>query len=196
MILCSKDIFLLYTMLEKEIKVLEINKEEIEKKLLEMGAEKTFEWYIHDIYYDFPDDAPKNKMEANGRMFRLRQKGEEHIYTIKNKRKEINKKEKVIAKDEHETPISNIVSFAKVLEKYGMEKTREKKKHRVSYTLEGMEFDIDLYEWIPEFLEIEWPDGITIQEWVTKLWLQDYQQMLWGSRKIFKHYNIPYIIHD
>jgi len=33
-----------------------------------------------------------------------------------------------------------------VLEKYGMEKTREKKKHRVSYALEGMEFDFDVYE--------------------------------------------------
>jgi len=85
-------------------------------------------------------------MEANGRMFRLRQKGEEHIYTIKNKRKEIAKQEGVVAKDEHETPISNIESFAKVLEKYGMQKIREKKKHRVSYTLENMEFDFDVYE--------------------------------------------------
>ena len=61
----------------------------------------------------------------------------------------------MVAKDEHETQISNIESFAKVLEKYGMEKTREKKKHRVSYTLENMEFDFDMYEGIPELLEIE-----------------------------------------
>ncbi|NDK10280.1 CYTH domain-containing protein [Candidatus Gracilibacteria bacterium] len=180
-------------MLEKEIKILEINKEEIVSKLEAMGAKKSFEGFIHDIYYDFPDDAPKNKMDANGRMFRLRQKGEEHIYTIKNKRKEIKKKEGVVAKDEHETQISNIESFAKVLEKYGMEKTREKKKHRVSYTLENMEFDFDMYEGIPELLEIEGPDGVTIQGWVEKLDLQDYEQMLGGSRKIFKHYGIPYL---
>jgi adenylate cyclase class IV len=36
-----------------------------------------------------------------------------------------------------------------------MERTREKKKHRVSYQLDGMEFDFDVYEDIPEFLEIE-----------------------------------------
>lgn len=183
-------------MLEKEIKILEINKEEIVEKLLEMWAEKTFEGFVHDIYYDFPDDAPKNKMEANGRMFRLRQKGEEHIYTIKNKRKKIKKKEGVVAKDEHETPISNIESFAKVLEKYGMNKIREKKKHRVSYALDGMEFDFDIYENIPEFLEIEGPDGDTIQSWVKKLGLEEYEQMLWGSRKIFKHYWVPYMYHD
>jgi len=50
-----------------------------------------------------------------------------------------------------------------------MEKTREKKKHRISYKLEGIEFDIDNYENIPDFLEIEGPDGKTIQQWVQKL---------------------------
>ena len=183
-------------MLEKEIKILEIDKDVIVAQLLELGAEKTFEGFVHDIYYDFPDDAAKNKMEANGRMFRLRKKGEEHIYTIKNKRKKIKKEEGVVAKDEHETPISNIESFAKVLEKYGMSKIREKKKHRVSYALDGMEFDFDIYEGIPEFLEIEGPDGDTIQQWVVKLGLEKYEQMLGGSRKIFKHYGIEYMYHD
>ena len=183
-------------MLEKEIKILEIDKDVIVAQLLELGAEKTFEGFVHDIYYDFPDDAPKNKMEANGRMFRLRKKGEEHIYTIKNKRKKIKKEEGVVAKDEHETPISNIESFAKVLEKYGMSKIREKKKHRVSYALDGMEFDFDIYEGIPEFLEIEGPDGDTIQQWVVKLGLEKYEQMLGWSRKIFKHYGIEYMYHD
>ena len=182
-------------MLEKEIKILEIDVAQVQKTLLELGAEKTFEGFIHDIYYDFPD-TDKNKMEANGRIFRLRKKWEEHIYSIKRKRKKINKEEGINAKDEHETPITDIESFAKVLEKYGMEKTREKKKHRISYKLEGIEFDIDNYENIPDFLEIEGPDGKTIQQWVQKLWLGDHEQMLWGSRKLFKHYGIPYIYHD
>ena len=101
-------------MLEKEIKILEIDKDVIVAQLLELGAEKTFEGFVHDIYYDFPDDAPKNKMEANGRMFRLRQKGEEHIYTIKNKRKKIKKAEGVVAKDEHEL----LFQILKALQKF------------------------------------------------------------------------------
>lgn len=182
-------------MLEKEIKILEVNVPELEKRLLELGAEKTFEWFIHDIYYDFPD-GDTNKMEVNNRLFRLRKKGEEHIYTIKNKRKEIRKAEGINAKDEHEMPITDIESFSKVLEKYGMEKTREKKKHRISYQVWDIEFDIDNYEGIPDFLEIEGPDGDTIQQWVEKLWLTDHEQMIGGSRKLFKYYDIPYIYHD
>ena len=182
-------------MLEKEIKILEIHTQEVIDALVWLWARKTFEWIVHDIYYDFPDDD-SHKMEANNRIFRLRKKGEDHIYTIKRKRKKIKKKEEVIAKDEHETPITNIESFSKVLEKYGMKKTREKKKHRVSYGIDGMEFDIDSYEGIPDFLEIEWPDGKTIQKWVEKLWLSEHTQLLWGSRKLFKHYDIPYTYHD
>ena len=182
-------------MLEKEIKILEINKEAVVERLLELWAEKTFEGFVHDVYYDFPDDD-EHKMEANNRLFRLRQKGEEHIYTIKRKRKKIKKKEEINAKDEHETSITNIESFAKVLEKYWMERTREKKKHRVSYKLDGMEFDFDLYEWIPEFLEIEWPDGETIQNWVKKIGLDWFEQMLGWSRKLFKYYGIDYLNFD
>lgn len=182
-------------MLEKEIKILEIDVVWVKNKLIELWAVKTFEGFIHDIYYDFPD-SDDNKLEANKRMFRIRKRGEEHIYTIKRKRNKIKKKEQVQAKDEHETKITDIESFSKVLEKYGMSKIREKKKFRISYRLEGVEFDIDNYEGIPDFLEIEWPDGDTIQEWVEKLWLSNYKQLLWGSRKLFKYYGIPYIYHD
>ncbi len=182
-------------MLEKEIKILEIDREAVVKKLLELWALKTFEGFIHDVYYDFPNN-PDHKMEANNRMFRLRKKGEEHIYTIKRKRKEYQKSEWAHVKDEHETPVTNIESFAKVLEKYGMKQTREKKKHRVSYKLGDVEFDFDLYEWIPEFLEIEGPDGKTIRKWVKKLDLQQHEQMLWWSRKLFKYYKVPYTYFD
>lgn len=165
-------------MLEKEIKILEIHSQEVQNKLLELGAEKTFEGFIHDVYYDFPKMMQKTRWRQTEEYFDCEKKGEEHIYTIKNKRKEIKKSEEINAKDEHETPITNIESFAKVLEKYGMKKTREKKKHRVSYQLDGMEFDIDSYEGIPEFLEIEGSDGEKIQEWVAKLGLQEYIQLL------------------
>lgn len=183
-------------MLEKELKVLEINRSEIESVLIELWAEKTFEGCIHDVYYDFPHDDEGHKMELNGRMFRLRRKWTEHIYTIKNKRKEIKKAEKVVAKDEHETEISNIESFSKVLEKYGMQKTREKKKYRISYRLDGVEFDFDDYEWIPELLEIEAHSWDAIRSWIQKLWLSEYTILKWGSRKLFKHYNIPYTFHN
>ncbi len=179
-------------MLEKEVKVLEINVDEVCKKIEQLWWEKTFEWEIHDIYYDFPWEE-NNKMEINKRMFRVRKKGEEHIYTIKRKRSKIWELEWVTAKDEHETKITDVESFSKVLEKYWMKKIREKIKHRISYNINWTEFDIDKYDEIPAILEIEDKSWVHIQEWIKNLWLDNHKQLVWWSRKLFKHYNIPYL---
>ena len=60
-------------MLEKEIKILEVNTLELIEKLLEFGAEKIFEGHVKDVYYDFHDQVNK-KMEEAEKIYRLRQK--------------------------------------------------------------------------------------------------------------------------
>lgn len=50
-----------------------------------------------------------------------------------------------------------------------MKKTREKVKHRISYQLNGAEFDIDKYEKIPALLEIEESSQKNIDAWIEKL---------------------------
>ena len=180
-------------MLEKEVKILDINVEEVCKKIEALWGIKTFDWVIHDVYYDFPDDGKKHKMEGNKRMFRVRKKWETHLYTIKNKRKDVEEVENVIAKDEHEMEITDVDSFTEVLEKYGMIKTREKIKYRISYQLAWAEFDIDKYDEIPALLEIEEDSDTSIQFWIKRLWLEEYEQLLGWSRKLFKHYWIEYL---
>ena len=180
-------------MLEKEIKILDINLDEVCKKIEDLWGKRTFDGVIHDVYYDFPDDGKKHKMEDNKRMFRVRKKWEIHLYTIKNKRKDVEEVENVVAKDEHEMEITDVESFTEVLERYWMIKTREKMKHRISYQLAWAEFDIDKYEGIPTILEIEEDSDKSIEFWVKRLELEDYEQLLWWSRKLFKHYGIPYL---
>lgn len=173
-------------MLEKEIKVLEINPKEVMEKLESLGAEKTFEWFIHDIYYDYPSD----KIDAEKRIFRVRKKWEEHLYTIKKKEKSPHTK----VAQEHEMPITDIESFTQVLQKYGLLKSREKKKQRYAYSFwEDVHFDIDIYEWIPPLLEIEWPSYLSIKVWIEKLGLSKNPQKKFGSRWLFKYYNKPYL---
>ncbi len=186
-------------MLEKEIKILEIDVWDIVKKLESFWAKKTFEGYIHDIYYDFPDQD-KNKLEANKRIFRVRKKWDIHMYTIKRKRdKKSEGWEKWLkVADEWERIITDVESFTKVLEKYGMKAIREKKKYRISYSLDGIEFDIDDYFYeddrslIPPLLEIEAPTKKEIKKWIKKLWLEKHKQVDWGSKKLFKNYWVEY----
>jgi len=186
-------------MLEKEIKILEVDVEKLQKQLEVLGAKKTFEGYIHDVYYDFPDDGT-HKMEENKRIFRVRKKWDIHMYTIKRKRiDETEWWEKwVKIADEWEREITDVESFTKVLEKYWMKATREKKKYRISYALDWIEFDIDDYFWqedrslIPPLLEIEASSKEEIKNWIKKLWLENNKQVDWGSKKLFKNYGVDY----
>lgn len=173
-------------MLEKEVKILDIDLEQVQKKLEELWAKKTFEDFIHDIYYDFPWD----KMENNKRVFRIRKKWEIHLYTIKRKRTlESEWWEKwVKIADEWEREITDVNSFRKVLENYWMVKVREKKKHRISYNLWNVEFDIDIYDEIPPLLEIEAHTSKEIEKYISLLWLENHTKKDFGSRWLFKHY--------
>jgi adenylate cyclase class IV len=186
-------------MLEKEIKILEVDIQDLQNKLEKLWAKKTFEGYIHDVYYDFVNEDT-NKMEANKRIFRVRKKWDIHMYTIKRKRtkkKEWWEKWLKIA-DEGEREITDVESFKKVLEKYWMTAVREKKKYRISYSLDWIEFDIDDYFWeddrkkIPPLLEIEAKTKDEIKKWIKKLWLENHKQVNWWSKKLFENYGVEY----
>lgn len=182
-------------MVEKELKILEIDTQSVEKKLLELWAMKHFEGIIHDVYYDFPH-AKWEKLGRSSRLFRLRNKWGEHMYTIKKKRNSKTRKKKLQIKYEAEHPIQNTSSFIRVLEKYGMKKTREKVKFRISYLLWELEFDIDRYDGIPDLLEIEAMKKKDIMNYIEILGLQKNPTLRGGSRKLFEYYGVPYIYFD
>jgi predicted adenylyl cyclase CyaB len=180
-------------MLEKEVKILEINKEKIIKKLLSLWAIQTFEWFIHDVYYDFLGWEIK-KMESNSRFFRIRRKWEIYLYTIKRRRikiEEWGEKWLKIA-DEWENPITDIKSFKNVLERYGMTQVREKKKRRISFRLWEVEFDIDEYDSMPPLLEIEAKTKEEIKKYIKLLWLEKNKQKTFGSRWLYQYYGLDY----
>lgn len=169
-------------MLEKELKILEINKEKVIQKLEALGAKKKFEWYIHDVYYDF--DSSGNHMETMERRFRIRKKWEDHLYTIKKREEDDHLK----VAQEWEFKITNPEGFKKVLEKYGLKETREKSKYRVTYEVDDFVFEIDEYEGIPTILEIEGPSYLNIKLWIEKLELGHLPQKRFGARGLFKYY--------
>ncbi|PZM86544.1 hypothetical protein DLH72_00550 [Candidatus Gracilibacteria bacterium] len=181
-------------MLEKEIKILDINKEKTIKKLEKLGALKTFEGFIHDVYYDFLD-GENYKLDQNKRLFRVRKKGDMHLYTIKRKRKKkdyLGEKGIKVA-DEVEYQITDVDSFSSVLEKYGMKKIREKKKYRISYKIGEVEFDIDKYDEIPDLIEIEAKTKKEIKHFIKELGFEKHIRKEFGSRKLYKHYGKKYL---
>ena len=89
------------------------------------------------LYFDYKNE----KIDTEGRIFRIRKKGTDHLYTIKKKEKN----DSFRSSHEHEMKITDVDSFKRVLEKYGLKKVREKKKQRVSYAIEDTYFEFDKY---------------------------------------------------
>jgi len=178
-------------MLEKEIKILEVNTVNIIHNLLSLGAQKTFEGNITDIYFDFHHQVENKKKEAE-KIFRLRKKGDKNVYTVKHKKYQDIQSENVMVKEEVETHVGNFNDFSKMLEMQWMTAIRRKEKYRVSYVLWNTVFDFDTYNGIPTLLEIEDSSWDNIYAWIKRLWLYEKELLIWGSRMLFDKYKMPY----
>ncbi len=141
-------------MYEVEIKVLDIDRADTEKRLIALGAGKIFDAEIYAVYYD----SPGHSVRKAGAAFRLRKEGTKTVLTYK--RRVADRDAKV--REELEVTVSDFGIMRKVLESAGFSPWLEMRKKRTTYELEGVHFEfdkyLDAYDYIPEFLEIEGTD--------------------------------------
>lgn len=170
-------------MKEIELKILEINKDKVEAKLLELGAKKIFEGKVEAHYFS------NNKLKEKGSFLRLRKIGDKVELTFKTK----STRKEVTQRDEYETYISSFDKAQTIIEHLGLKKSLIIKKDRISYKLNETRFELDKYheenEDIPWFLEIESKDIKTIYSYVDKLNLPRENCLAEGFKGLRKHYN-------
>jgi len=165
---------------EIEVKILEINVEEVEEKLKKMGAEKVFEGEVVSIYFDFPDKS----LEKEGKILRLRQKGDKVILTYK----ELISQDKAKIMDEYELNVDDFESMKKIFEGIGLCPLYQFRKHRTTYKLKRTHFEIDKYPDIPAFLEIETPDLSTIDEMISELGFPKEKVNSYSIKDVLEYY--------
>ena len=167
-------------MKEIEVKILDIDLEEIRKKLLDLGAEKIFDGEIHATAFDFPDQ----RLKEEDSFVRVRKVGDHVEFCFKGK----NESSQFKLREEIEVNVSGFKDTITILERIGLKKFHEGKKHRESYKLEDVRFEIDSWENIPAFLEIEAKTEEKVIEYVKKLGFTMEQTNNWGFSEIEKHY--------
>ncbi|MBN2101302.1 MAG: class IV adenylate cyclase [Candidatus Aenigmarchaeota archaeon] len=152
-------------MREIEVKILEIDKEAISDKILNLGGEQTDERVIVDNFYDYPDGRLKKIHEV----LRVRnsEKEKEIVYKCA---KEKNDEFKIHR--EIETSLGSPETMMEILEKCGLVIVRHTEKKRTSFEFENVKIEIDEYPDIPPFIEIEGPDEESIRTAVEKLGYQ------------------------
>lgn len=134
---------------EIEERVLDINSEEVIKRLEVLNATKVGEWHQRRYVYDF---NPKRENE----WIRLRSNAYETTLTYKNI-----EKDSIDGTKELEIEVSDFDETNQLLNVLGYKAKAYQENKRIRYSLNGVEVDIDSWPLIPTYLEIE---GKSIEE--------------------------------
>jgi adenylate cyclase class 2 len=137
---------------EYELRVLEIDKKEIIKKLEELGAKRIGEYNQRRYIYDF-------KPALDNKWIRLRTGGEKTTLTIK----QIDSKE-IDGTKELEIEVSNFDDTNQILNQLGYNSRLYQENIRELYILDDVEFEIDSWPLIPTYMEIEGKSKEAVEE--------------------------------
>lgn len=172
-------------MKEIEVKVLNVEKQKIEEILSHLGAKQIFDDKITTYFFDFED----SRIVKAKNVLRLRKEGKKSVLTFK---KVLSKKSAKVA-EEYDVEVSNLPKMAKILDLLGLSLTESLQKHRTSYKLNDMRFDIDKlekeYAYIPQYLEIEAKDMKLIQKYAKVLGYGAKDCLPWTTNEVINYYS-------
>lgn len=172
-------------MREIEVKILEIDRKNIERKLVSLGAKKTFEGEITAILLDFDGDTIKKAKDV----LRLRKIGKKSYLTFK----KYVKSRKAKIRKEFEVEVSDFGETKSILECLRLSPKLSMRKRRISYELDGLHFEIDRYYdefgFVPEFLEIESNNLKKLYKYVALLGFKKSDCKPWTIMELAEHYS-------
>lgn len=209
-------------MIEKEIKVLNIDKEKLEASFQKMGAKKVLEdttiiWWFDssDTLEDYrtPTDpsevqgvinrAIKERMKQDASFrdsdvyFRVRKQGENGDITLKYNQG--TSQNNILSNKEHSCDFSaeSFLAICNDVEKAGFSCVAKHEKRRTSFILEtpsGRFIHLDIDEWpgIPPYLEIEAGSEEEIMDMVDKLNLRDNMTTASFGKQFFAMYGVEF----
>lgn len=170
---------------EVEIKILEIDRGKVEVTLAAAGAEKIFDGEIYAVYFDFADGS----VHRAGGTLRLRKEGDRSIFTFKKKVED----GKAKVREEEEVTVSDFRIMRSMLESLGLTAWLEMRKHRTTWQLGSVHFELDKYhdeyEYIPEFLEIESADVATAYRQAEMLGFRHEDCKPWDALQVADYYS-------
>ncbi|MBR9701274.1 CYTH domain-containing protein [Candidatus Woesearchaeota archaeon] len=171
-------------MIEREVKILEVDEKHMCKVLKELGAEQKFDDNLYALFYDFEDE----RLKEGSMSLRLRKSQSESTLTLKH----LQNKDTLKVAEETELVVSDFNEMRALLSKLGLSERKSLRKHRVRYSLDGCFVDIDKYlddlHHVPCFIEIEGPDDESIFAVAEKLSFKKEDCKPWSTGDLVRHY--------
>lgn len=168
---------------EYEIRILEIDHDDMIRKLEELKAEKKFEALQRRYVYDF------NPVKETS-WIRLRSNGDVATLTIKDVEAKT-----VDGTKELEIAVDDFDNTNLILERLGYKNRGYQENYRTQYILDGVEIDLDRWPMIPEYMEIEGPNEEAVYETLDKLGISKDKIVTLDVLSIYKQYGFD-AIHD
>lgn len=163
---------------EYEVRVLEIDVEEMIKKIEDMGAKKIGEYEQKRYVYDI-------KPAEDGKWIRLRTNGKKTTITYKD----------IVSKTidgtkEIEITVDNFETTNEFLEKIGFIHKNYQENRRIQYELDGIEIDFDSWPQIPNYMEIEGETQEQVERMLDKLHVEKEKITARNTQDIYEQYGI------
>lgn len=164
---------------EYEIRVLEIDKDKLIKRLNELNAKFIGEFNQKRYVYNI---IPK----TDGRWLRLRTNGKKTTLTYKSV-----EKNSIDGTKELEIEVEDFEKTNNLLELVGVKNKGYQENNRIQYILDGVEIDIDSWPLIPTYVEIEGENEESVLNILKKIAIDDKKVTTLDVQSIYKEiYNI------
>lgn len=171
-------------MQEIEIKFLDIDPVEMEKRLIAVGAKKEWSRLFEEWIYE--------KDEWLSVWGRVRVRNDGHKTTVSYKE---TLRDSGLGNPEIEFESDNLSSIFIFLEKMGLKKVRHQQKKRTHFVFDGLFMDIDFWPKIPPLLEIEGSQKEYLDALASKLGLDPAKSVQLDTFQIYKQvYKIDIIL--
>lgn len=165
--------------IEYEVRVLEIDKENLVKKLERLGAKKVGEYFQKRYVYDTVE-------KSDGKWLRLRTNGTKSTLTYKSVEKDA-----IDGTKEVEIVVDDFERTNELLEKIGIYSRNYQENKRIQYFLDDVEIDIDTWPFIPTYVEIEGKNEESVYKILDKLELDKSKVTTLDVQSVYeKIYNI------
>lgn len=167
---------------ECEVKFLNIDPDELEKQILELGGVKQFDRIFRRIVFDYPDLRLNDEKKA---WVRLRDEGDKVTLSYKQRLDAGDGVSNDRSMLEHEVVVSDFEQTAEIMRNIGLADKFYEENRRVQYKLDNVELDIDYWPQLKPYFEIEAASWEEVDSMIQKLGLDPEDKKIYSTHQIY-----------